>query len=104
MALDLSVKMAYPQAGLGAATSVRPVGLLKARIENMNGSVNRMSEDIHCISLEIDRIVGCQAVDPSKSSPERPPSCDLDSMQEQLDRLDRLAQFVHGQLERLRSI
>lgn len=88
----------------GIGDTVRPVGRLKDRIESLNRLGNMISEDIHHISIEIDRITGPIAVDPNKGEPARPPSCDLDVMQEQLDRLDRLAQFTRQQLDRLRSI
>ncbi len=88
----------------GITTAVRDIGQLKQKIENLNRLANLLSEDMSGFSIEIDRISGCRPADPSKGQPERPASCDLESFQEQLDRLDRLAQFVHQQLDRLRAI
>lgn len=88
----------------GISKEVRPVGRLKDRVESLNRLGNLLSEDISNISMEIDRIVGPVAADPSKGEPSRPPSTDLESFQEQLDRLDRLAQFTRQQLDRLRTI
>lgn len=88
----------------GLEASARVEGQLKQKIESLNRIANLISEDMSGFSIEIDRISGCRAVDPSKTTPERSPSCDLESFQEQIDRLDRLAQFSHGQLDRLRTI
>lgn len=82
----------------------RDIGQLKQKIESLNRLANLISEDMSGFSIEIDRISGCRPTDPSKATPERPASCDLESFQEQLDRLDRLSQFSRGQLDRLRTI
>lgn len=83
---------------------VRPMGRLRDIIESLNRLGNLISEDITNISIEIDRIAGPMAVDPNKSEPRPPANNDLDVMQEQLDRLDRLAQFTRQQLDRIRSL
>ena len=88
----------------GLTTAVRDIGQLKQKIESLNRLANLLSEDMSGFATEIDRIQGCRPVDPSKAAPERPASCDLESFQEQLDRLDRLCQFSRGQLDRLRTI
>ena len=93
-----------PPSAAGMTASVRAVGQLKSKIESLNRIANLISEDMAGFSSEIDRLSGCTPCDPSKASPERPASCDLESFQEQLDRLDGLAQFTHGQLDRLRAI
>lgn len=98
---------AYPPPSLGAvglASTARDIGQLKQKIESLNRLANLLSEDMSGFSCEIDRISGCRPTDPSKAAPERPASCDLESFQEQLDRLDRLCQFSRGQLDRLRTI
>lgn len=95
----------YPSGAVApAAAGVRAMGALRAKIESLNRMANLISEDASGISIEIDRISGCVPCDPSKSAGERPESCDLDAFQSQLDRLDRLAQFVRSQLDRMRSL
>lgn len=88
----------------GINKEVRPVGRLKDRIESLNRLGNMLSDDMTNICIEIDRISGPMAVDQTKGESCRPPSSDLDHMQDQLDRLDRLAQFTRQQLDRLRAI
>ena len=93
-----------PPSAAVLTASVRAVGQLKSKIESLNRIANLISDDMAGFSSEIDRLSGCTPCDPSKSTPERPVSCDLESFQEQIDRLDRLAQFTRGQLDRLRAI
>lgn len=87
-----------------AGSAVRAVGLFKSKIDSVNRLANLISEDISNISLEIDRISGSIPEKASQSCPERTDSCEMDAMQSQIDRIDRLAQETRRQLDRLRAI
>lgn len=93
-----------PARGAGEVSAARAVGILKSKVESLNRLGNLLSEDVSQIAIEIDRISGCQPQDANKVDGPRPESSDLDSLQTQIDRLDRLAQFTRLQLDRLRAI